>query len=130
VPPKGNLGCDTGQPLSCCQRSVTGQPLDTGFGLFGDSTLPRVYNVTVDANGPYGPVETLTYVIDLNVLRNAVLDRESIEWSAKRLADELKKSTDVQKKQLRELVSLVRHVDVIASSSSLGSDDDSTVIGE
>jgi hypothetical protein len=132
-PLRSSLGEDDAEAINAVlSRSITQLPpngvlkytLDTGFGLFGDPTIPRVYNVTVDANGPYGRVETLTYVIDLNVLRSAVLDRESVEWSAKRLADELKKSTDIQKKQLRELVNLVRHVDVIASTSSLGSDDD------
>ncbi|MFD9925848.1 hypothetical protein ACFWZK_06710 [[Kitasatospora] papulosa] len=94
-------------------RGVLKYTLDTGSGLFGDANLPRVYNVSVDADGPYGPVDTLTYVIDLNVLKSSTLDREAIEWSAKVLADEAKKNTDTQKKQLRELVKLVRHFDSV-----------------
>ncbi|MGW4424932.1 hypothetical protein [Streptosporangium sp. NPDC004631] len=37
---------------------------DVGFHLFA-SDLPRRYRVRVDANGPFGPVEPLTYLIDL-----------------------------------------------------------------
>ncbi|MGW4020697.1 hypothetical protein [Streptomyces sp. NPDC005009] len=107
-------------------RGVLKYTLDVGFGLFEDSSLPRVYSVTVNADGPYGAVETLNYVIDLNILQNAALDRETIEWSTKVLADEAKKMTEIQKKQLRELTKMARGVDVMASNGAPNADGDGT----
>ncbi|MGW4220684.1 hypothetical protein ACWEJZ_27170 [Streptomyces bacillaris] len=75
-----------------------GYTMDVGSGFFADPQLPRVYTVTVDAKGPRGPVETLTYVIDLNVLAGSALNADSIEWSTKRIADELKKMREFQVK--------------------------------
>jgi multidrug efflux pump subunit AcrA (membrane-fusion protein) len=75
-----------------------GYSMDVGSGFFADPQLPRVYTVTVDATGPRGPVETMTYVIDLNVLADSALNADSIEWSTKRIADELKKIREFQAK--------------------------------
>ncbi|MFJ7230114.1 hypothetical protein ACIQVF_11275 [Streptomyces tendae] len=75
-----------------------GYTMDVGSGFFADPQLPRVYTVTVDAKGPRGPVETLTYVIDLNVLADSALNADSIEWSTKRIADELKRMREFQAK--------------------------------
>ncbi|MYT20008.1 hypothetical protein GTW69_06855 [Streptomyces sp. SID7760] len=99
-------------------RSVLKYTLDTGSGLFGDESIPRVYSVSVEAEGPYGPVGTLNYVIDLNVISHMVLDRESIEWSTKRLADESRKQTELQRKQLREVVKMVARTNSLAGGRS------------
>ncbi|MFE7545567.1 hypothetical protein [Streptomyces platensis] len=72
--------------------------LDVGFNFF-DSDVPLLYTVTVDAHGPFGKVDTLTYVIDLEVQRNTGLDRESLEWSTHVMAEEAKKSTKAQEEQ-------------------------------
>jgi hypothetical protein len=72
--------------------------LDAGFKFF-KSDLPLLYTVTVDACGPFGKVDTLTYVIDLEVQRNTGLDRESLEWSTHVMAEEARKSTKAQEKQ-------------------------------
>lgn len=73
-----------------------GYMMDIGSSFFGDPQLPRVYTVTVDSTGPRGPVETLTYVIDLNVLADSALNTDSVEWSTKRVADELKKIRELR----------------------------------
>ncbi|GAB3334590.1 hypothetical protein RMN56_17785 [Micromonospora halotolerans] len=61
---------------------------DIGFRLFEATDNPRRYNVTINADGPFGPVEELSYDIDLNDLR-----RHDASTSApKKIADELKKA--------------------------------------
>ncbi|WP_125527124.1 hypothetical protein [Streptomyces sp. WAC 05379] len=75
-----------------------GYTMDVGSALFADPQLPRVYTVTVDAMGPRGAVGTLTYVIDLNVLADSALNNDAVEWSTKRIADELKKIREMQAK--------------------------------
>ncbi len=72
--------------------------LDAGFKFF-DSDLPLLYTVTVDSFGPFGKVETLTYIIDLEVQRSTGLDRESLEWSTHVMAEQAKKSTKAQEEQ-------------------------------
>ncbi|WP_380659834.1 hypothetical protein [Sinosporangium siamense] len=37
-----------------------------------NSSLPKVYTVTVDAEGPFGRVETLTHKIDLNIYMGGI----------------------------------------------------------
>ncbi|MFJ6543507.1 hypothetical protein ACWDO7_12415 [Streptomyces sp. NPDC003656] len=49
-----------------------------GPRFFERTDLPRQYTVTVRATGPGGPVEPLTYVIDLDVIQGMALDRETV----------------------------------------------------
>ncbi|GFE24139.1 hypothetical protein [Streptomyces nigrescens] len=49
-----------------------------GPRLFESADLPRQYTVTVKSKGPGGPVEPLTYVIDLDVIQGMALDRETV----------------------------------------------------
>lgn len=49
-----------------------------GPRFFEKADLPRQYTVTVRSTGPGGPVEPLTYVIDLDVIQRMVLDRETV----------------------------------------------------
>lgn len=83
--------------------------MDAGFNLF-DSELPLMYTVTVDTYGPFEKVDTLTYVIDLDVLRNTGLDRESLEWSTHVIAEQAKKSAKSHEKQAEAIRSLANHV--------------------
>ena len=38
--------------------------------IFTDPVVPMSYAVTIDARGPFGPIEPLVYTIDLNDIRN------------------------------------------------------------
>ncbi|MFD5118950.1 hypothetical protein [Streptomyces sp. NPDC058385] len=49
-----------------------------GPRFFEKADLPRQYTVTVKSKGPAGPVEPLTYVIDLDVIQGITLDRETV----------------------------------------------------
>ncbi|WP_139238180.1 hypothetical protein [Streptomyces pini] len=40
--------------------------------------LPRQYTVTVKANGPSGPVEEMSYIIDLDAMEGTALDRATV----------------------------------------------------
>jgi hypothetical protein len=53
--------------------------MDTGFGLDGRPDLPRLYRFTVHASGPFGPLEPVSSVIDLEVLLSTALNTETIE---------------------------------------------------
>ncbi|MFJ8929100.1 hypothetical protein ACIRLA_21230 [Streptomyces sp. NPDC102364] len=92
--------------------------MDVGNRLF-KSDLPRQYTVVVNASGPFGAVETLTYTIDLEVLKASLLNRESLEWSTHVIAEESKKATKAQKEQTEILEKLFRTAsERIASNSS------------
>ncbi|WP_327655669.1 hypothetical protein [Streptomyces sp. NBC_00483] len=92
--------------------------MDVGNRLF-KSDLPRQYTVVVNASGPFGAVETLTYTIDLEVLKASLLNRESLEWSTHVIAEESKKATKAQKEQAEILEKLFRTAsERIASNSS------------
>jgi hypothetical protein len=39
---------------------------DSGLTVFEDAEVPKQYQVTVSARGPFGPVQELAYVLDLN----------------------------------------------------------------
>ncbi|MDX3135408.1 hypothetical protein PV367_37730 [Streptomyces europaeiscabiei] len=69
-------------------------------GTFFASTLPRLYTVVINSSGPFGPLEPLTYTLDLNILENALLDRESLEWSTHMMAKEAKRANGLQERQL------------------------------
>ncbi|MFD5657062.1 hypothetical protein [Streptomyces hirsutus] len=81
--------------------------MDVGHKLFS-SDLPRQYTVVVNATGPFDAVEPLTYIIDLEVLKNSLLNRESLEWSTHVLAEEAKKSRKAHEKQANATSQLFR----------------------
>jgi hypothetical protein len=54
--------------------------------------LPLVYTVSITGEGPFGPMEPLTYVVDLNDLRGAA---DSPSGSLHRVAERLKELTKV-----------------------------------
>ncbi|MEU0674423.1 hypothetical protein ABZ330_16280 [Streptomyces sp. NPDC006172] len=83
--------------------------LDVGHRIFS-SDLPRTYTVVVNSAGPFGPIEPLTYIIDLDVLRDSLLNRESLEWSTHVIAEEAKKSRKANEKQADALVHLFHKV--------------------
>lgn len=72
--------------------------MDVAHQLFG-SDLPRLYTVTVLADGPFGPVEQLTYVVDLDILRSTALERETLEASAKDIAESSKSTAEAGRRQ-------------------------------
>ena len=49
-----------------------------GPRFFAKNDLPRQYTVTVKVSGPTGPVEPMSYVIDLDAMEGTALDRESV----------------------------------------------------
>ncbi|WP_327038278.1 hypothetical protein [Micromonospora maris] len=61
---------------------------DIGFQLLNSAEAPRRYTVTVNADGPFGPVEELSYVINLNEVRRS----DSATPAVKKIADELEKT--------------------------------------
>ncbi|MEU7877947.1 hypothetical protein [Microbispora bryophytorum] len=72
---------------------------DIGWQFF-EKDLPRQYSVTVEADGPYGAVEPLTYLIDLEIYRKLrhlavktlhqqVQEVESLRKAVERVAEEL-----------------------------------------
>ncbi len=83
--------------------------MDVSHKLF-ESDLPRIYTVVVNCSGPFGPVETLTYTIDLDALKHGLLNRESLEWSTHVLAEESKKARKAQEKQADAMGRLFRKV--------------------
>ncbi|MFD7565801.1 hypothetical protein ACFV7O_21660 [Streptomyces tendae] len=83
--------------------------MDVGHALFA-SDLPRQYTVVVNSSGPFGPVEPLTYNIDLDVLKHSLLNRESLEWSTHVMADEAKRSRKAHEKQADAMIELFRKV--------------------
>ncbi|MEU4484623.1 hypothetical protein AB0H94_06970 [Streptomyces purpurascens] len=84
--------------------------MDAGSKLF-NSDLPRIYSVVINSSGPFGPLEPLTYTIDLNVLQHMLLNRESLEWSTHVLAEEAKKSRKLQEKQVDAVGRFLRMAD-------------------
>jgi hypothetical protein len=52
-----------------------------GDTIFGNDSLPRQYTVTVNVMGPSGPVEPLTYLIDLDSINESQIDHTSVETS-------------------------------------------------
>lgn len=77
-----------------------------------NSDLPRTYTVTVDAEGPFGPVETLTHKIDLNIYVGGIgrLQVNTIHQGVK----ELEKIRSVMGKASESIVKAIRE----ASDSS------------
>ncbi|MDH6462898.1 hypothetical protein M2302_003083 [Micromonospora sp. A200] len=67
---------------------------DIGFRIFQEPETPRRYTATITTDGPFGPVEELIYVIDLNELRQA----DAAAPVPKRIADELRKAREALEK--------------------------------
>ncbi|WP_431973277.1 hypothetical protein [Micromonospora haikouensis] len=61
---------------------------EIGFRLFENPQTPRSYTVTVNADGPFGPVDELIYEVDLENLRYS----DAAAPVSKKLVDELQKS--------------------------------------
>jgi len=53
--------------------------MDTASGLVERADLPRLYRFTVHASGPFGPLEPVSSVIDLEVLLGTSSNAETIE---------------------------------------------------
>ncbi|MEU6401431.1 hypothetical protein [Streptomyces sp. NPDC046985] len=83
--------------------------MDVGHQLF-PSELPKVYEFRVESDGPFGRVEPLTYTVDLEALRDSALETDSAEWSAHRIAEQLKRSADAQEGQSRSVEALSRRI--------------------
>jgi hypothetical protein len=66
-----------------------------GPRLFENPSLPRQYTVTVNANGPAGPVSPLTYVLDLDVINESALERGTAEASLAKIADHTKRLQEI-----------------------------------
>ncbi|GCD33700.1 hypothetical protein OEIGOIKO_01423 [Streptomyces chrestomyceticus JCM 4735] len=115
-PLRSTLGGESDQKLNAAvTREIPVLPpkrqlifmLDVGHRLFA-SDLPRRYTVVVQAKGPFGAVEPLTYTIDLDVLRHSLLNRESLEWSTHVLAEEAKKARKAHERQANATTRLLR----------------------
>lgn len=52
--------------------------MDRGFSLEA-SDLPREYTFTVRATGPFGPMDPVRYVVNLEALLNTSLNSDSVE---------------------------------------------------
>jgi hypothetical protein len=46
--------------------------MGTAAAILSDPTLPLSYTVTIRADGPFGPLEPLTYTIDLEDIRRSL----------------------------------------------------------
>lgn len=67
--------------------------MDRGFSLEA-SDLPREYTFTVHATGPFGPMEPVQYVVNLDALLNTSLNSDSIEALLSKAADNVSGLTD------------------------------------
>lgn len=67
--------------------------MDTGPGLDRNPELPKEYSFTVRASGPFGPMEPLTYLVDLAVLEGTDLNSESVEGRLNEITKNLKELT-------------------------------------
>ncbi|MFG2019533.1 hypothetical protein [Actinomadura geliboluensis] len=70
---------------------------DVGFELF-KTDLPKVYEVTVEASGPFGPVEPMRYIIDLEILLGySLLGRKTVHQGVKEL-EKLRKAFEERRR--------------------------------
>ncbi|MFE2478240.1 hypothetical protein [Streptomyces sp. NPDC059389] len=67
-----------------------------GGRFYMNATLPRQYTVTVKASGPSGPVEPMTYTIDLDVMQGMALDRETVVAKLDQIAKHTKTMSNGQ----------------------------------
>ncbi|WP_262282137.1 hypothetical protein [Micromonospora sp. MA102] len=85
-----------GEEVEVLHRPISALPpgrklqwfFDLGFRIFQEPETPKRYTATITADGPFGAVDELTYVIDLNELRQA----DAAPPVPKRIADELQKA--------------------------------------
>lgn len=61
-----------------------------GPRVFQNPGLPRQYTVTVNVTGPFGRVEPLTYIIDLDAISESALERDTVEACLAKIADHTK----------------------------------------
>ncbi|WP_327125453.1 hypothetical protein [Streptomyces sp. NBC_01727] len=61
-----------------------------GPRFMANPDLPRLYTVTVKSHGPAGPVEPLTYIIDLDVIQAMALDRDTVVAKLDAIAENTK----------------------------------------
>ncbi|WP_190112184.1 hypothetical protein [Streptomyces cinnamoneus] len=80
-----------------------------GHQLFS-SELPKIYEFRVEADGPFGRVDSLIYTVDLEALRDSALETDSVEWSTHQIAKHLKRSADAQEEQSRSVEALSSEV--------------------
>jgi hypothetical protein len=52
-----------------------------------NDSLPRVYTFTADCEGPFGPVEQMTYIADLDTWKAALIGHRATEQLEKRVKD-------------------------------------------
>ncbi|KQV12426.1 MULTISPECIES: hypothetical protein [unclassified Kitasatospora] len=77
--------------------------LDTGNRLYwADPPLPLLYTFEVCARGPFGDVEPLTYVIDLEVLKFTELNGETTVGQLTKIAENTKKAASNLEQLRRE----------------------------
>jgi hypothetical protein len=114
---RSSLGTDTEEKLNRAiarpiatlgPRQRLGFTMDVGHALFSDETLPRSYAVTVEVDSYDRSLDPVTYTIDLDALRYSALDRDSLDWNIKRMADEAEKSRKIMEKQLRAIRGIAR----------------------
>ncbi|NGO71451.1 hypothetical protein [Streptomyces boncukensis] len=98
-PLRTTLGSDQDARLErtlCCPISVMppGRRVLYNVGLGSDvfAVLSPKYSVKVDAEGPFGAVETLCYEVDLNALKGAAVESETIVGQLMNIAGHLKGS--------------------------------------
>ncbi|MEU7377971.1 hypothetical protein [Streptomyces albidoflavus] len=66
--------------------------MDLGHKYFAaDPPLPLVYRATVNADGPFGAVETMTYDMDLDVWPETAIHSETVVGQLKEIAKKLRK---------------------------------------
>jgi hypothetical protein len=70
---------------------------DVGHQIFSSATASRQYAVAIDAEGPFGPLEQLTYNIDLDDLRQS----DAASHPLHKLSDEVKAIRQVLERKLR-----------------------------
>lgn len=67
--------------------------VDSGPGFAGNSHLPRKYTFTVQASGPFGPMEPMEYLVDLAILLETDINTATIEGYLEKIVDKLDKLT-------------------------------------
>ncbi|MFC0006699.1 COG1361 family protein [Micromonospora siamensis] len=95
---------------------------DISFQLLNSPDAPRQYTVTINADGPFGPVEELSYVINLNDVRRS----DSAAPAPKKIANELEKARKaLDKIALQQQKKIAGHLPATAVPPQAGSSSDS-----
>ena len=76
--------------------------VDTGFNIFDQSrSLPTVYTFEVDCLGPFGPVQKMTYIVDLGILEDSVFNKETVVGQLTEIAEKLGRIAESQNSLIR-----------------------------